>query len=438
MSEPKHDQSDDLLKRAIAATRQLPLPDGPSGAIMSQTLATLREAAGKPQHAFLQRITHMPWTTRASALLAVAASVMIMYVVLSNPAGATRAFADVAQALTNIRTATWKTTSVVEDKGPANKTVTFTAKSMFLAPSHERTETTVEGESSISISDGAMETTLILSPSQKTAMAINFKNVPPETKLVGTTFLGLRDMVANAKSGKAGKVERLGAKTIDGRSAEGYRFKIGAAEITIWADPKTSLPIRVEEKSEGAMFSNMNVNIVMSDFQVDVPLEESLFSLDVPQGYTKNEPMQFDVPKDPFNFVKDCLKLAAEYNGGVFPPTLHGENGFDGILGRAMKAEVEKHTRDSSNADKFKAIADLTAKVAGVSGFLSAVPEEYLHYAGKDVKLGTPDRPILWVTQQNGGRCMVLYADLTMKELPAAEAPKVPATEGAATRKGAE
>jgi outer membrane lipoprotein-sorting protein len=356
--------------------------------------------------------------------LAAAASIAIMYVVLSNPTGASRAFAQVAEALNSIKSATWKTTSTVVDKGPANKTVKMEAKSMFLAPSHERTETSADGETSISISDGQKNKTLILTPSQKSAVYIDIKNSPEG--LIGRTFLGLREMVANAQSGKVGKVDRLGAKTIDGREAEGFRFNAGAADVTIWAHPKTSLPIRVEQTSEGAVLSSMNVSVTMTDFQVDVPLEESLFSLDVPPGYTAKEPIQIDIPKDPFTFLKDGLKLAAEYNGGVFPPQLRGENGFDGILDRAFKAEIEKHAKDRSEAERLKAMAEVTGKVTGVRAFLDAIPKEYWHYAGKDVKLGTSNRPIIWVRRKSGDQCMVIYADLTIKELPAGEAPKVP------------
>ena len=35
MSEARNDQSEDLVTRAVAAVRQLPLPSGPSAAIMS-------------------------------------------------------------------------------------------------------------------------------------------------------------------------------------------------------------------------------------------------------------------------------------------------------------------------------------------------------------------------------------------------------------------
>ena len=95
MSEARNDQSDDLVTRAVAAIRQLPLPSGPSAAIMSQTLAALREAVRQPKTTFLQRVYHMPWTTKTSALLGIAASVLVMYLVLSNSMDSARAFADV-------------------------------------------------------------------------------------------------------------------------------------------------------------------------------------------------------------------------------------------------------------------------------------------------------------------------------------------------------
>ncbi len=37
--------------------------------------------------------------------------------------------------------------------------------------------------------------------------------------------------------------------------------------------------------------------------------------------------------------------MAAEYNGGVFPATLRGEQGIDGIMQRAAKTLAEKHER---------------------------------------------------------------------------------------------
>ena len=89
----------------------------------------------------------------------------------------------------------------------------------------------------------------------------------------------------DAKSGKFGKVDRLGAKTIDGRPAEGFRIQQGGTETKIWADAKTMLPVRLEQRMSIPSMS-LEVYTEMTDFQVDAKLDESLFSVDMPDGYT--------------------------------------------------------------------------------------------------------------------------------------------------------
>ena len=58
------------------------------------------------------------------------------------------------------------------------------------------------------------------------------------------------------------------------------------------------------------------------------------------------------------------------------------------------------------------------------------MPPDAWHYAGKDVKLGTPNKPIFWVQRKSDGQGWVLYADLNIKEVSKEEAPKVPVAEG--------
>jgi outer membrane lipoprotein-sorting protein len=184
----------------------------------------------------------------------------------------------VAEALTKVETARWKSTSFV--KQPQGQTNTAEEIGMFTAPSHERMERTEAGEVSILIIDGQKDEVLTLAPAGKIATVLKLKDFPPGAPL-GKRFLDLRESVLEAKSGEAGTVESLGVKVIDGRSAEGFRMQIGATEVEIWADPKTSLPIRVEQVTSGAT----EVRIVMTDFEADVDLDESLFSLDPPEGY---------------------------------------------------------------------------------------------------------------------------------------------------------
>jgi len=53
-------------------------------------------------------------------------------------------------------------------------------------------------------------------------------------------------------------------------------------------------------------------------------------------------------------------------------------------------------------------------------------PENDPHYVGGGVKLGTPDRPILWYKPTAAAKYRVIYADLSVKELAAEQLKKLP------------
>lgn len=425
MENRKDFHHEDLVERAVDAVLRDPIPGDVPPEQIAQLVAVLRQAADRPYPVtFTQRVKNMRPITK----IAVAASVLIVLAGLASwlvpGTGVAVAFADVAEALNNVHSATWKTTSVVEIEVPEKKTVTFSTNSMFLAPSRERTETTADGATSaaISIIDGQKDKVITLVPATKTATVINLKNFPATDSPFGRTFQGLRELVAKAQSGKEGKVDRLGLQTIDDRAAEGFRIQLGSIEVKIWANPKTLLPIRAEYKSTDPKGSTL-----LTDFRFNVPLDESLFSVDVPPGYTVQQTAQIDASK-PWGFLTGALKMAAECNGGVFPSELRGEHGVVSIIQRATPALLEN--RKGSPDEVRKLSMDVSMNVAGFLGFINAAPPDAVHYAGKDVKLGTPNRPVLWLTPPRlRGRCIVIYADLSVKEVPAEEAPKVPESE---------
>lgn len=438
MENRKDFHHDDLLERAVEAVLRDPIPDELPPEQVAQLVAVVRQAANRPYPVTLmERIRNMKPRTK----LAVAAAVLIAFVGLMSwlapGSGVAVAFADVAEALNNVHSATWKTTTVTKLKLPGEKeekTVTMDSNCMFLAPSHERTEFTSDGGKSkgITIVDGQKDKLITLVPATKRAVVINLKNFPPEDNPYGRTFQGLRELVANAQSGKAGKVERLGVKTIDGRTAEGFRIQRGALIIKIWADPKTLLPIRVEDTFEA--YSDTNGSTTMTDFRFNVPLDESLFAVDIPPGYNVHHTAEIDASK-PWAFLTGALKMAAECNDGVFPPALRGEQGVVGVIRRGAQTLAEKH---KGSPDELRKLGtDVAMNVAAFLAFVNAGPKDTYHYAGKDVKLGTPNRPILWIERKKDGRCMVFYADLSVKEVPAEEAPKLPESEGGSKPPGA-
>jgi outer membrane lipoprotein-sorting protein len=307
---------------------------------------------------------------------------------------------------------------------------------MFLAPSHERMEITFQGQKIIQIMDGQKDKVISLIPATKMATVIELKNLPPDRENpFGNSFNGLRDLVAEAESGKTAKTERLGEETIDGRRAIGFRIQTGSNQVTIWADAGTQLPVRVEYRTT----SGPEGRTVMSDFQINPDLDASLFTLDVPGDYKVMHTAQLDLSKNPIYYVAETLKLTAELNDGVFPPTLRGDEGIDGIMMRNAATLAKKMAEDMAakagqgSPDVLKNVGmELSMKLGGTLGFLGALSADNndWHYAGKDVKLNAPDTPIFWFRRNAASTTYhVLYADLSVKEVPAAEVPQVPAAE---------
>ena len=419
---------DDLLKRAVDSVLSDPIPGELPPDKVAQLAAVVQQAADRPYPiTLIERVKNMKPRTKFAVVATILIACVGLMPWLVPGRGAALAFGDIVEALNGVHNATWKTTAVVEV--PQKEPVTFNQIGMFLSPSHERIEITssMEEGKSISITDGEKNKTVVLIPAKKTAIVMNFTNMPANNP-TGRTFEGLRKIIADAQNGESGKVERLDSEAIDSRTAEGFQIQTGAINVKIWADPKTLLPIRVEQNTVAA--AGPKVSIVMTDFQINKDLDESLFSLDIPPGYTVEQTINMDVAKltkNPLAGLADALKMAAEYNNNVFPDTLRGEQGIDGILQRAMKTLAEKQGADPAALLKLQ--SDVSMKLGAAFGVVFALPPDACHYVGKGVKLGTPDRPIFWVKQKKGGQCMVIYADACFKEVPAEELPKVPQAE---------
>jgi hypothetical protein len=65
-------------------------------------------------------------------------------------------------------------------------------------------------------------------------------------------------------------------------------------DITIWAHPKTGEPILVEMISTSQDDSSKSMKWTMNNFDLKVELAESMFSLDLPPGYTLSHQLDLD------------------------------------------------------------------------------------------------------------------------------------------------
>ena len=76
---------------------------------------------------------------------------------------------------------------------------------------------------------------------------------------------------------------------------------------------------------------------------------------------------------------------------------------------------------------RMKATMPLMQKqMQGMTFYMMLKPENDPHYVGGGVKLGTPDRPILWYKPTGAEKYHVIYADLSVKEMSAEEVKKLP------------
>ncbi len=87
-----------------------------------------------------------------------------------------------------------------------------------------------------------------------------------------------------------GAEEYLGEKEINGNRVSGFRItkenQNFEYDITVWADFKSGLPVMVETITKSFDESYPSITTTMENFNLDVELDENLFSLDLPPEYT--------------------------------------------------------------------------------------------------------------------------------------------------------
>ncbi len=88
------------------------------------------------------------------------------------------------------------------------------------------------------------------------------------------------------------RLDSLGEKDIEGHRVIGFRLTVSdpASVMSLWGDPKSGLPVRIEITTP----EYPNAKTTVSDFELNVDMDESLFSLEPPAGYEVIE----ETPRD--------------------------------------------------------------------------------------------------------------------------------------------
>ncbi len=270
-------------------------------------------------------------------------------------------------------------------------------KMLFLDPGHLRHETP---GGMVTISDQQTGQTLVLNPATHTAQLVTVgqhDNVPSGD--IAAEFRKLADQ----------KGEPIGDKQIGQVKAKGFRVTSGGFPADVWADPKTGMPLRVEMR---VSMGDAAMHMVMSDFEFDRKLDESLFSLEPPQGYALST-MKLEVNLNIEENVVTLLKAYSAAYDGSFPAQLNDPS----LIANLFKAKGA----GEPTADLMKVASSFGALTGTMFMAKKGVDYEYLPTAAK---LGDADKIVFWHKDKESGKYRAVYGDLTIKEVAADKLPR--------------
>ncbi len=360
----------------------------------SKTLLQTRK-----QHIFWEHIMKSPITKLAAAAVIIIVVLFGIYFV-GNPFGSNVTFAQVIQPILNARTVVLDFIAGEEGKGPVIHDIIV----------GNRIRRTISNMETIMIIDLDSARMLTLDPPSKGAAYIDIQGPLQE----GTrSLLGLvRNIVSDLKEHPDWPVQELGQCNIDGRRVIGFQASGPNEKVTIWADPQTAKPIRIE------LLLAQKSLYILKNIEFDVPVDDSLVGMEVPAGYTlsKTEVNLRDFTEQ--DFVEALRMWAKLLLDGSFPENINVEDFLK------LTPLVGEKIRQLNVSDVEGTRLGMTFG-RGFIFFQQLAPYGIdWHYAGKGVKLGDAEKAIFWYQPKNSQTYRVIYGDLSVKDVPPENLPK--------------
>ncbi|MEN6575087.1 MAG: zf-HC2 domain-containing protein [Phycisphaerales bacterium] len=245
-------------------------------------------------------------------------------------------------------------------------------------------------------------------PATKTYVVFEMTNVPDDAaKDPWVTVERLRTLPTQAD-------RVLGSKEIDGRMLDGFEVREDDATTRVWIDPRTGQLVRAEVGFAAAP----GMNMILSDFQFDAPLEDSFFSLEPPEGYTPVE-VSADVSQVAERDFVEFLRLWSNWTvDASFPPTVNGPD-----IARIAVQMARERKFVGPYAPAYGAECQPQVMYQGMV-FIGRLPGGTWRYAGQNVSFGDPATPIFWYQPEGSPTCRVIYADLHVADVAPQDLPK--------------
>lgn len=339
--------------------------------------------------------------TKMTKFAAVAAVIAVIAVVSSQLIFVTPTFADVVRPILNARTLIYDFVSGPENEGPLMHDIVAGSRI-------RRTISTMPNMTMVLDLDNARM--LHLDNDKKEALYFDL-NGPLQSGTQG--FLNfIRTTISRLQENPEFSAETLGSKTIDGKKAVGFAAGGQDARIQIWADIKTSLPLRIE-------LGMGPQSTTLKNFRFDVPVDPSLVSMDVPAGYALKESAMDLSDATEEDFIAGLKVWAELFLDGRFPESITNDQYMKQVP--LLEGAVARLNIPAAQAEQMG--------VAFIKGMMfislfSVNGHEQWHYAGSGVRLGDAEKPIFWYRPKDAQNYRVLYGDLRVEDVPADRLPQ--------------
>jgi outer membrane lipoprotein-sorting protein len=248
---------------------------------------------------------------------------------------------------------------------------------------------------------------LVLDSAEKTASYIDIQGDLRDRTQSFVNFL--RNIIMKLKDNPS--IEKLGEQIIDGHKAVGFTGRGPNEEVTIWADAKTAMPIRIYLRV-GQMCA------ILKNFEPDAPVDDSLLSMDVPPGYTKKD-TQFDLGNaTEQDFVESLRVWARVLGNGTFPDAIGTENAM-----KEMPMLGQKVGKLNLPEEQATQMGMAFAKGMLFHQIIDTRGDDW-HYAGAGVKLGDASKAVFWYQPKGSQTYRVIYGDLSIRDAAPESLPK--------------
>jgi len=376
--------AEDPVDHASAALRRTAVPGGPSDETIARTLSAIRSVDNAKTIPFSRKKPlRYAWKVAVAGLLA--ASLLVYFSGLLPPRPPL-AFADIAAKLHEARTITYEVTYTSPEQKEPEK-----VKISYKEPGWLRTE----GAGLINISDLRQSKALILDSSAKTAMLIDYKKMGEAKKDAQANA----SLIAELRRLSDKKGESVGKKRIGEIDTDGFRVEDEGFTLTLWANPKTKMPVLIEVPLRVGEHDSL---VTMSDFQLDPDLDDSLFRMELPEGY-KLRTLEVEEGKLEDDVVH-LLRAYADKSEGKFPKSLS-----------LVSADWQTYFKQRWGDKRNKGLPETEAvqfmgKAVRVERFLRTKKDH--GYKPNDVKLGDSAKILFWYRPDKSDTYRAVYGDL--------------------------